>query len=106
MNYDWILEAGKIAGAVSAVGAVLYIFFKHFVVKPMKHFITHTVDDIVKAYTKPIQPNSNGGKSLPDVNKKVDNLDKRIDTLEENQRQMLEILTRPKQVGHPKKTEQ
>lgn len=99
MTYDWLLEAGKIAGAISIIIATVAMLFKFFVLKPMKHFI----EEVITEKTYPIQKNSNGGMSLPDANKKLNALDKRIDKLEEthkeiltNQEQMLELLTKPR----------
>lgn len=99
MDYNWLLEAGKIAGALGAIIAVIVMIFKFMVIKPMKHF----VEEIVTEATRPIQKNSNGGFSLADANKKLNALDTRIDTIEANQNQMLEILTKPKTRGRPPK---
>lgn len=51
----WQTQASTI-GTTIAVGTVLG---KFFVVNPLRKFI--------KEQTKPIQPDANGGKSLPDV---------------------------------------
>lgn len=106
MNYDWLLEAGKIAGALSVIIATVAMLFKFFVIKPMKNFI----EDIITEKTYPIQKDSNGGMSLPDANKKLNALNKRIDSLENShkeiltmQEQILELLTKPKPKGRPPK---
>lgn len=105
MDYTWLLEAGKIAGALGAIIAVLVMVTKFLIMKPLKVFI----EEVVTHATYPIQKNSNGGFSLADANKKLNALDKRIDSLEENhtqmltnQEQMLEILTKPKPGRPPK----
>jgi F0F1-type ATP synthase membrane subunit b/b' len=76
-----IIMAGQIAGALSAIGAVVFVIVKYVVVKPIQNYID--------LRTHQIQPNSNGGKSLPDialgiqrVERKVESLNKRVDALE------------------------
>lgn len=105
MNYDWLLETAKIAGAIGVIIATLTMLFKFFVMKPLKTFI----EEVVTQATYPIQKGSNGGYSLPDANKKLNALDKRIDKLEENhkelltnQEQILDLLTKPKRGRPPK----
>lgn len=112
MDYNWLLEAGKIAGALTAIGAAVFVVIKYVVLKPLEKREQHIVEmmtekfedmlDHIDERTYPIQPNSNGGKSLADVNKKMIALDSRIDILEENQNLMIEILTTPK-VTKPKR---
>jgi F0F1-type ATP synthase membrane subunit b/b' len=65
----------------SAIGAVVFVIVKYVVVKPIQNYID--------LRTHQIQPNSNGGKSLPDialgiqrVERKVESLNKRVDALE------------------------
>ena len=100
MDYNWLLEAGKIAGAVGAIIAVIVMIFKFAVITPLKKFI----EEIVTHATYPIQKGSNGGFSLADANKKLNALDTRINTIEANQNQMLELLTKPKPGRPPKQT--
>ena len=76
-----IIMAGQIAGALSAIGAVVFVIVKYAVVKPIQTYID------LRTYQ--IQPNANGGKSLADValgiqrvERKVEALGKRVDTLE------------------------
>lgn len=108
MSYDWLIEAGKIAGAVSVIVATVIMLFKYVIVKPLQNFI----EDVITEKTYPIQKDSNGGNSLPDVSKKLNNVEKRINTLEDshkeiitNQEQILDILTRPPRRGRPPKQE-
>lgn len=78
---DAIIMAGQVAGALSAIGAVVFVIVKYAVVKPIQTYID------LRTYQ--IQPNANGGKSLSDValgiqrvERKVEALGKRVDTLE------------------------
>lgn len=54
-----LIELGQYAAALIAVFTLLGMFIKWAIVKPIKAYIDHA--------TYPIQPNSNGGKSLPDL---------------------------------------
>lgn len=111
MDMVWLLEAGKYAAAVAAIIGTIVMLIKFVFVKPLKIFIKETVEES----TKPIQKDSNGGFSLADANKKLNNLDKRLDTLEEDRnkrldtveetlQQMLDLLTKPKpRTRQPKK---
>lgn len=56
---------------VSLALGIIAILGKWFIVKPLKHFI--------KEQTYPIQPTSNGGRSLPDIARTVDRIEKRLD---------------------------
>jgi hypothetical protein len=74
--------AGQVAGALSAIGAVVYVIVKYVVVKPIQNYIDKA--------TYPISPTANGGKSLPDVIRaikrvevKIEKLDDRVQTLED-----------------------
>jgi hypothetical protein len=77
-----IIMAGQVAGALSAIGAVVYVIVKYVVVKPIQNYIDKA--------TYPISPIANGGKSLPDairaikrVEVKLEKLDDRVKTLED-----------------------
>lgn len=61
-----ILEAGQIAAALIAILTLGGILVKWGIVKPIKAYID--------TMTYPIQPHANGGKSLPDLINKVDEL--------------------------------
>ena len=76
-----IIMAGQVAGALSAIGAVVFVIVKYVVVTPIQNYID--------LRTHQIQPNVNGGRSLSDValgiqrvERKVESLNKRVDTLE------------------------
>lgn len=78
---EQIIMAGQIAGALSAIGAVVYVIVLYVVVKPIKNYIDKA--------TYPISPTANGGKSLPDairairrIEQKLERLDDRVQTLE------------------------
>ena len=61
-----ILVAGQIAAALIAILSLGGILVKWAIVKPIKAYID--------TMTYAIQPYANGGKSLPDLINKVDNL--------------------------------
>ena len=61
-----IIEAGQIAAALIAILTLGGILVKWGIVKPIKAYID--------TMTYPIQPHANGGKSLPDLINKVDEL--------------------------------
>jgi hypothetical protein len=56
---------------VSLSIGILTVLGKFFIVIPLKNFI--------KEQTHPIQPTANGGRSLPDVARAVDRIEKRLD---------------------------
>lgn len=70
MNLDTLASNATIAGTLIVV---LGILGKVLVINPLKHFI--------KEQTYPIQPNSNGGKSLPDVAENVIKIKASLDSL-------------------------
>ena len=61
-----LIQAGQYAGALIAIFTLLGMFVKWVVVKPIKTYIDHA--------TYPIQPTSNGGKSLPDLIESVNDV--------------------------------
>ena len=82
MMTNAIIMAGQVAGALSAIGAVVFVIVKYVVVKPIQSYIDKA--------TYPISPTANGGKSLPDVIRaikrvevKIEKLDDRVQTLED-----------------------
>jgi len=82
MVIDNILLTGQIAGAIGATIGTLVLILKYMVLKPLDRRIIEK--------TKQIQPDANGGKSLADVatgilrvERKVENVIKRVDKLEE-----------------------
>jgi hypothetical protein len=56
---------------VSLAIGILTVLGKLFIVIPLKSYI--------KELTHPIQPSANGGRSLPDVARAVDRIEKRLD---------------------------
>ncbi len=56
---------------VSLSMGILTVLGKLFIVTPLKSYI--------KELTHPIQPTANGGRSLPDVARAVDRIEKRLD---------------------------
>jgi len=75
-----IIMAGQIAGALSAIGAVVFFIVKYVVVKPIQNYIDKA--------TYPISPTSNGGKSLPDAIRGI----KRIESKLEKMNQRVQVL--------------
>lgn len=71
--HSWLPNAPSILATLT-IGSLLY---KFLIEKPMKAFIESTV---IKA-TKPIQPNANGGKSLPDVAVTVTRIETKVDNV-------------------------
>jgi len=56
---------------VSLSIGILTVLGKLFIVTPIKAYI--------KEQTHPIQPTANGGRSLPDIARTVDRIEKRLD---------------------------
>ena len=56
---------------VSLALGIIAILGKWLVVNPLKSYI--------KEQTYPIQPTANGGRSLPDIARTVDRIEKRLD---------------------------
>jgi hypothetical protein len=56
---------------VSLSIGILTVLGKLFIVTPLKSYI--------KELTHPIQPTANGGRSLPDIARTVDRIEKRLD---------------------------
>jgi ubiquinone biosynthesis protein UbiJ len=84
---DVVIGWGQVATALAAISVVVGFVFRRVVLKPLDRKIAEA--------TKQIQPNANGGESLADVNKKVDDLtstinqiDKRLDQIEERNSEM------------------
>jgi hypothetical protein len=76
-----IIMGGQIAGALSAIGGVVFVIAKYAIVRPIQNYID--------ARTEQIQLTSNGGHSLTDValgvarvERKVETISKRVNTLE------------------------
>jgi uncharacterized oligopeptide transporter (OPT) family protein len=61
-----LMTAGQAAGSMIAILTLFGMIVKWGIVKPIKSYIDQM--------TRPIQPNANGGKSLPDLVEKVNDL--------------------------------
>ena len=79
------ITVGEVATASLAIIALLGLLGRYLVLIPLKNYI--------KELTYPIQPNANGGKSLPDVALGVEAIKLRIDGLE---RRIMRIEDTPK----------
>jgi hypothetical protein len=60
------MTAGQAAGSLIAIFTLGGMLVKYGIVKPIKNYIDQM--------TRPIQPNANGGRSLPDVIDKVNEI--------------------------------
>lgn len=64
----WDIEdVAKLLGVIALIGGFLAALIRYWTRK-----FASAVEGIVVKHTAPIQPNANGGKSLPDVAAKVD----------------------------------
>jgi hypothetical protein len=70
----WVLTAGQYAASITAILALFGIIVKWGIVKPIKNYIDQA--------TYPINPNANGGKSLPDVVCTLARIETKLDFLE------------------------
>jgi len=61
-----LMTAGQAAGSMIAILTLFAMIVKWGIVKPIKSYIDQM--------TRPIQPNANGGRSLPDVIEKVNEI--------------------------------
>jgi hypothetical protein len=66
-----IIIAGQVSGALIAILTLGGMLVKYGIVKPIKAYIDQM--------TYAIQPHANGGKSLPDLINKVDDLKVMLD---------------------------
>ena len=77
------ITVGEVATASLAIIALAGVIGRYLVVIPLKNYI--------KELTYPIQPNANGGKSLPDIAETVSRIDKRVEGIE---RRVMRLETR------------
>ena len=70
-----VLTAGQYATATLAVIGLISVLYRVFVLVPLKR--------LIKEMTYPIQPDANGGKSLPDIALGIEAIKYRISRLEE-----------------------
>lgn len=81
-------DIGAVAVAVTAVTSVLYgiyrlsIWFDHKRDDRFASKVKEVVEPIIKEATKPIQPDTNGGRSLGDLHDKMDEFAKRQTVIE------------------------
>jgi len=68
-----IIMGGQLAGALSAIGAVVFVVVKYAVVRPIQNYIDLRTDQI--------QSFSNGGKSLPDIAKSLESVHTRLNSI-------------------------
>ncbi len=112
-----VLEIGKYVAAVSGIIGALIIVGKWIkkTFENFKEWLTDLITTVVKEHTKPIQKDSNGGWSLPDLIKLVkklgeevaevkENGHKRMTMLEQMNEQMLDAFTKPTRSRKPKDT--
>ena len=81
MMTEAIIMAGQVAGALSAIGGVVFVIAKYALVRPITNYID--------ARTVQIQRKSNGGLSLTDValgiarvERKIEVISKRVEVVE------------------------
>ena len=77
------ITVGEVATASLAIIALAGVIGRYLVLIPLKNYI--------KELTYPIQPNANGGKSLPDIAETVSRIDKRVEGIE---RRVMRLETR------------
>lgn len=65
---------GQVVSAILGSVTLLGLFVRFIVLLPLKAYI--------KEQTYPIQPNANGGKSLPDIADTVRRIDHRLESIE------------------------
>lgn len=65
---------GQVVSAILGAVTLLGLFVRFIVLLPLKAYI--------KEQTYPIQPNANGGKSLPDIADTVRRIDHRLESIE------------------------
>jgi len=70
-----LIELGQYAGAISAIALLAGMAIKWGIVKPIKAYIDQA--------TYPIHPESNGGRSLPDIAKTVNRIESKLIDVDE-----------------------
>jgi len=82
-----ILLIAQYAAALTTIAGAVGLFVKWVVVKPIKAYIDTA--------TYPLNPNANGGKSLPDLINTVNRIEARVGDLDYRLNSIEEIVTKP-----------
>jgi hypothetical protein len=85
-----ILELGQYAAALSAIAVLLGMFIKWAIVKPIKAYIDTA--------NYPIHPDSNGGRSLPDIAQTVNRIEARVGDIDYRLNSIEELVTKPTRI--------
>lgn len=81
---DFLNYWGGLLFSVTVILGVIWAVAKFFIIPPLKHWIKEWSLEV----TKQIQPNANGGRSLTDANKKIDEIKKSQETLTSEQNKL------------------
>ena len=82
-----LIQLGQYAGSITAIAILLGMFIKWAIVKPIKAYIDTA--------TYPLNPNANGGKSLPDLINTVNRIEARVGDLDYRLNSIEELVTKP-----------
>jgi hypothetical protein len=82
-----LIELGQYAGAIMAILILAGTAIKWGIVKPIKAYIDQA--------TYPIHPESNGGRSLPDIANTVNRIESNIKDLDHRLNSIEELVTKP-----------
>jgi hypothetical protein len=82
-----IIELGQYAGAIMAILILAGTAIKWGIVKPIKAYIDQA--------TYPIHPESNGGRSLPDIANTVNRIESRLGEVDYRLNAIEELVTKP-----------
>ena len=82
-----LFTLAQYAAAVVTIATAVGLTIKWAIIKPIKAYIDHA--------TYPIQPNSNGGKSLPDAITTLGRIEKKIDEIDDRLCQVENLVTKP-----------
>lgn len=82
-----IFTVAQYAAALITIGTAFGLTIKWAIIKPIKVYIDHA--------TYPIQPNSNGGNSLPDAITTLGRIEKKIGEIDDRLCQVENLVTKP-----------
>ena len=82
-----IIELGQYAAAITAMLILAGTAIKWGIVKPIKAYIDQA--------TYPIHPESNGGRSLPDIANTVNRIESHVKELDYRLNSIEELVTKP-----------